>query len=133
MKEDKLTIIKTYHFDKDGKKVMDHYSTYHDDGGQAFVTANSLDDLSKKVIKYGGSICYKVPKTIISSELIREKRTNNKNKKRYKFIGQIEYFHEPLSNKERDYINTKINQKPNNKISKINNSLEDKLTEPAYN
>ena len=130
MKEDKLTIIKRYYFDIDGKKIMDHYSTYH--GSQAFVTANSLDDLSNKVIKYGGSVCYKVPKTIISSELIREKGTNNKNKKRHRFLGQIEYFHEPLSSKERDYINTKINQKPNNKISKINNSLEDKLAEPAY-
>jgi len=132
MKEDKLTIIKTYHFDKDGKKVMDHYSTYHDDGGQAFVTANSLDDLSKKVIKYGGSICYKVPKTIIRSELIRERGTNNKNKKGHRFLGQVEYFHEPLSNKEREYINTKTNQESINKKSKINNSLEDKLAEPAH-
>jgi hypothetical protein len=131
MKGGKLTIIKRYYFDMDGKKIMDHYSTYH--GSQAFVTANSLDDLSKKVIKYGGSICYKVPKTIIRSELIRERGTNNKNKKRHRFLGQVEYFHEPLSNKEREYINTKTNQKSINRESRINNSLEDKLTEPAYN
>ena len=126
MKEDKLTIIKTYHFDKDGKKVMDHYSTYHDDGGQAFVTANSLDDLSKKVIKYGGSICYKVPNTLIRSKLI------NKKKRKYRFLGQVEYFHEPLSIKEMDYINAKINQGSINKKSKIDNSLEEKLVDSVY-
>ena len=78
------------------------------------------------MLKYGGSICYKVPEA-----LIRSKSINNK-KRKYRFLGQMEYFHEPLSSKERDYINTKINQKPNNKRSRINNSLEDKLAEPAY-
>jgi hypothetical protein len=124
MKEDKLTIVKTYHFDIGGKKIMDHYSTYNN--GNAFITSNSLDDLSKKVLKYGGSICYKVPETLIRSKSI------NKKKRKYRFLGQIEYFHESLSNKEKDYINTKISNKSINKKSKINKSLEDKLVEPAY-
>ena len=125
MKEDKLTIIKTYHFDINGKKIMDHYSTYNN--GNAFITSNSLDDLSKKVLRYGGSISYKVPENLIRSKLI------NKKKRKYSFLGQVEYFHEPLSSKERDYINTKTNQESINKKSKINKSLEEKLAESGYN
>ena len=125
MKEDKLTIVKTYHFGMNCKKIMDHYSTYNN--GNAFITSNSLDDLSKKVLKHGGSISYKVPETLLRSKPI------NKKKRKYRFLGQVEYFHEPLSSKERDYINTKTNQKSINRESRINNSLEDKLTEPAYN
>ena len=125
MKEDKLTIVKTYHFGIDGKKVMDHYSTYNN--GNAFITSNSLGDLSKKVSKYGGSISYKVPETLLRSKPI------NKKKRKYRFLGQVEYFHEPLSSKERGYINTKINQKSINKKSKINKSLEEKLAESGYN
>ena len=124
MKEDKLTIVKTYHFDISGKKIMDHYSTYNN--GNAFITSNSLDDLSKKVLKYEGSISYKVPETLLRSKPI------NKKKRKYRFLGQVEYFHEPLSSKERDYINTKTNQESINKKSKINKSLEDKLVESAY-
>ena len=133
MKRDKLTVFKTYHFELDCnkkiKKIMDHYSTYNRDN--PFITASSLNDLSMKLLRYGSNISYKVPANILQSRLDENKIINELTKKEHSFIGQTRYFHESLSNKEKDYINTKTNQESINKKSEINNSLEDKLAEPG--
>ena len=134
MKEDKFTVFKTYHFELDCnkkiKKIMDHYSTYN--RGNPFITAASLNDLSMKLLRYGSNISYKVPENILRSKLDENKIINELTKKEHNFIGQTRYFHESLSNKEKDYINTKICKKKINKKSIRNDSLENKLAEPSY-